>query len=460
MIEFNDQQKQAIKEIKDWFFESGKPFFVLAGYAGTGKTTITKYLIKEFLLRNPDLRICLSAPTHKALNVIFKTVNNYFIKKNTLASLLGLRPNTNLLEFSPANARFCLQGQNTMKNYNLIIIDESSMIQTFLLETILKGIDKDKTKILFLGDPAQLPPVKEKESPVFNVNNDEIFWLTKIERQKNGSPYLEVLDFIRNNLDHLNLNAKILNTSKVNESGSFEVRRISTIKDDREMQEILSGKTKFLAYKNETVNKWNELIVEKCHFSDTLEGHLLTSYTTSSVYEGLINGLDYKVLNMFEKDIEISSELLKVLIVEIIEIDEKGEFDPKDVLSKTISLRILHPQSYSKFERIVFKLYENAISAKDGERSSKWAQYYKVKDQILLMNKLSKMSKIAKTEMIIPKDIDYAYSRTIHTSQGSTYENIILDVDDITTNFRKSEVAKLLYVGASRASKNLTFIKR
>ncbi|MDE4965973.1 AAA family ATPase, partial [Francisella tularensis] len=73
---------------------------------------------------------------------------------------------------NPNDPVFVLIKKATIRNYNLIIIDEASMIITVLFELIDSEINRSLiTKVLFLGDKAQLPPIGDQLSPIFTLEN-------------------------------------------------------------------------------------------------------------------------------------------------------------------------------------------------------------------------------------------------------------------------------------------------
>ena len=74
VINFTDEQYDGIVKIRKWL-KSKKQFFTLAGYAGTGKSTIIKKIIDEY-----RGRLVVSAPTHKAKKVIMRTTEIIIIK--------------------------------------------------------------------------------------------------------------------------------------------------------------------------------------------------------------------------------------------------------------------------------------------------------------------------------------------------------------------------------------------
>jgi hypothetical protein len=203
-------QEFAKSKFIEWFTngEPDSPFAVLAGYAGTGKTTTVKFMVQSVvdqgLLDWGEVLVC--APTHTAVNLIKKAIGQPCLDFLTLHSFLGLRPRkikltveqrNQLLELSQRadlsfeeeatrSALRCLEQQElegkqvfapSGKRYanlgqvRFILVDEASMVSSELLSqlVLLKDwieVDVD-LKILFLGDPAQLPPVKEKTSPIF-----------------------------------------------------------------------------------------------------------------------------------------------------------------------------------------------------------------------------------------------------------------------------------------------------
>ncbi len=70
--ELTADQKNADNLIKDWFLNSSKPIFVLAGYAGTGKTTLLKHTVTETLGLVPEESAAFVTPTGKAATVLIR----------------------------------------------------------------------------------------------------------------------------------------------------------------------------------------------------------------------------------------------------------------------------------------------------------------------------------------------------------------------------------------------------
>lgn len=156
-------QRQALDKLK-LFLQSDRSFFRLSGYAGTGKS----FLICHFIewLDSRDFEFVIAAPTNKAAKSLMQVAMSLGIniEVKTVAQLLGQQPEideeTGLEEFTSNNdAEF--------DEYDVIIVDEFSMINCSNFEEIVNAsattID---TKVIFVGDEAQLPPVKEQQPMV------------------------------------------------------------------------------------------------------------------------------------------------------------------------------------------------------------------------------------------------------------------------------------------------------
>ncbi len=146
-ISLNLQQKAAIvlSLIND--------FTIISGGPGTGKTTIIKSIIKANIDMgiNPK-EIRLIAPTGKAAQRISESIQDE----------IGMEASTihRLLKYSPVKNRFTY-GKINQLNLKLIIVDEVSMIDINLMNSLLEAINPTKTKIIFMGDKDQIPSVSE-----------------------------------------------------------------------------------------------------------------------------------------------------------------------------------------------------------------------------------------------------------------------------------------------------------
>ena len=258
LITFNTEQYDGINKIRVWLKADGQIFFTLAGYAGTGKTCCIKKILDEY-----HWGVVVSAPTHKAKKVIMNATNE---EGQTLHGLLGLRPDVNLDEFNPNNPIFNPIAIPKICDYNLVIIDEASMINLELYNMIKELTKRGTTKVLFMGDPAQIPPVGEKESVVFSQTDNEYHWLTKIERQNDTNPLAFVYDALRNNLN--TLDGGFLRKSNMNILGEGVIFTINKAEFRKRLMEKFVAEeykedtdfVKVIAWRNSTVMASNKII--------------------------------------------------------------------------------------------------------------------------------------------------------------------------------------------------------
>ncbi|MFM7087308.1 MAG: AAA family ATPase [Cyanobium sp.] len=143
----------------------GTPF-VLCGYAGTGKTFLSMRLLAQVEERARCWTVV--APTHKAVGVLRQHLGRAGLQPtwfpSTLHRLLRLKLRRQ------GDREICQETAQTaaaLENLHLVLIDEASMVDSSLLEISLRCAHPFRTRLVFVGDPAQLPPVGEAVSPVF-----------------------------------------------------------------------------------------------------------------------------------------------------------------------------------------------------------------------------------------------------------------------------------------------------
>ena len=195
IITFNPKQQEAIKNAFKYHFE------IITGGPGTGKTTIIKSIVNMYkeIYQKSSLEIAneiaLLAPTGRAAKRIMETVG---IKASTIHRFLKWNKETN---------KFKVNEHNKVDT-KLVIIDEASMVDTYLLDNLLKGLYYD-TKIILVGDYNQLPSVGSGqilkdliESEMFNVIE-----LSELYRQKENS---NIITFAYD-INHGDYNKEIFN---------------------------------------------------------------------------------------------------------------------------------------------------------------------------------------------------------------------------------------------------------
>jgi len=456
IITFNPEQLEGLQKIRTWLKEKNKPFFTLAGYAGTGKSTIIKKVLDSF-----HGGVVVSAPTHKAKKVIMNTTGK---DGQTLHALLGLRPDLDLDNFNPNDPKFNPIAIPKITDYNWVIIDEASMINQELYDMILDKTKDSRTKTLFMGDPAQIPPVGEKQSVAFIQNTDvnEFHQLTKIERQSDTNPLAFVYDALRNNLD--SIDGGFEHVTKMNELGEGVVFTI----DKRKFREMILEKyrsdefkkdtdyAKVIAWKNDTVMMSNQVIrtellgkdTDIVEVSDILMGYRSVS-SENQRYNIIENSADYRVVE--KSALEENSYGISGYRVKLREDLAKGHFKFQDIFivnAKDHDNLHLYAQMHDFF--------------RDAGKSNKkmWNKYYEFRRCNLLMKTIDKQKNglYRGSGDVIVKDLDYGYAITGHKSQGSTYSHVFVMENDINENWVMRERNQIKYVALTRPSMTATVL--
>ena len=448
-IILNNEQTDAVNKIYSWLFQKNLSFFTLSGYAGVGKSTCVKKILDEY-----RYGVCVSAPTHKACKVIARFTG---IESQTLHSLLGLRPDVSLDEFNPNSPIFNPIALPRITDYNFIVIDECSMINKDLFELILKEISNSKTKVLFMGDKAQLPPINETISSVFIEDNIEKFHLSRVERQKDDNPLLFLFDNIRNNLTNITGSVERKTNFNENKEGVLftinkkEFRKLVLEKFKSDEYKRNSDHVKGLAWKNSTVMASNKIIRNELFGgdSDIVEvGDILMGYRTISNDRQnhiiIQNSADYCVVN--KSKMTENSYGIQGFNIKLKEEYNEGQFKFEDVF-------VINTNDHNNLH-LYAQMHD---SFRDFAKANKkmWVKYYEFRRNNILLKNIEKYAngQYRNNYDIIAKDMDYGYFITIHKSQGSTYESVMINEVDINLNQNIIERNKLRYVALSRPSK-------
>jgi len=194
-ITLSDDQDAAYKTMAKWLANGGivhpkqktSNLLTFAGFAGTGKTTVTSVLAKEF---GSAIRFAFCALSGRAASILGTKLRQQGIQFSkdghycgTIHSLI-YRP----IEDEKTGEVICW-ARNPQIDYDIIVLDEASMISEDLFRDLSSyGID-----ILAVGDHGQLPPIEGK----FSLMQDPILRLEKIHRQAQDNPIINLSMVIR-----------------------------------------------------------------------------------------------------------------------------------------------------------------------------------------------------------------------------------------------------------------------
>ena len=432
----------------------------ISGYAGTGKTTMIG-IFNKWLKANGIVPV-FSSPTHRA-NAVTR-MNNPEANIKTLHSIFGLSPLVDL-ENGQYDLRKMKSEQVRSPKINpgdFLIIDESSMVS----ETLYNFIEDFKKQygiyIIYMGDKAQLSPVKDKDiSPVFRNTKSKIE-LTKVERT-GDNPILAESTALREGKD-------LSYTTHIKNGHGVEYIKTNSERIDQVINDIVSSDEyknnplyfRILSATNAKVEEAN-IRVRKQIYGDNAKqievGELLMGYDNISNGDSELirNSIDYVADEVSEKKINQISVLDgKTLEIEGYEVVLRnamtGELSEKVfVLDNNISDQKLKQISdtIEYLNRYISDLFNSHMYDQIG-----FAQRIlsNVKKNTILMKNVTsgKALKIRKT-------LDYGYSHTVHKSQGGTYNKIMFYADTVNV-FDEKVAQQLKYVAVSRAKEDVYIV--
>ena len=301
-MELSPEQSDAALAVKAWVNDpSGQPFFYLAGFAGTGKTTLAKVLAEGVG------RVRFAAFTGKAALVL---ASKECTPSSTIHSLIY-----KVKKLKGGKKRFVINRDSEIRSLDLLIVDEISMVGDKIAMDLLSfGV-----KILVLGDPAQLPPVKG--TGYFTAGRPD-FMLTEIHRQARHNPIIQMSMKVR---EGENLNYGDYGSSKVIH------RRDMTANQALEADILITGR-------NATRRQWNE----RMRSLKGLEGRFCVGERLVSLKNnkenGILNGALWDVTetrggDQYTSDLKLSSAdgFMGDINPEILTHHQYLERDEKDV---------------------------------------------------------------------------------------------------------------------------------
>jgi len=422
-ITLTQDQQKATNAFLD-FLVGEENFFVVQGAAGTGKSFLIKHLLETFyakykaycLLLQKDVKefdIKITATTNKAVNVIDDFLADLLairddIQLSTIYSLLGLKV-TNDIKTGKTNLSFSNGGAQAFSSFDniapLVFIDEASFISEELHSIICEILKQQaKAKIVYIGDKYQLAPVGQQFSAMDTLQCTKVS-LDEIVR--NSGHILATGTQFRRTVESGNFQPIQYNKQDVIhvDGPTFQHLVESSFKDPN----WKPSTSRVLAWTNERVQEYNS------HIRQALG--LPAGFRTGEVV----------VTNEFIKGNSSYSRSVdsEVTITGI---------NPQDTTVYGVQGRMIElDHTYVSFMPTDFKQAKALMQKLATEKE--WKKYFEIKETWF--------------------DLRAVYSSSLHKSQGSTYDTVFLDLADIGRNWSATDVARLLYVGITRAAKQV-----
>jgi ATP-dependent exoDNAse (exonuclease V) alpha subunit len=423
-----------LEEVRNGDIFGEHSWLSLKGPAGTGKTFLTHNIVKELLKKN--MEVAVLAPTHQASKVIKNAINisDRRIVYATLHAFLGLRPGD--IDPETGERKFKkVTGKNasplSKKKVDVVILDESSMVGKELFNFLKEEMYQSSRikSFLFVGDACQLMPVETDTAlanythPVYDNPSINHYSLTELIR--NDDP--EVIDFvtvIRKMIERNASKYELFNFLLGEAEEQSKYKKVFFYREKKEFIKTYIKKDRvkntegtIATFTNENVNNYNSKIREysikkKHNLSEILDIHIDDLFVVQQSSEDFLN-----------------SEILELKSVTPKEFDFKGKLFKGYYCTTTDARNFNYISNESKddYEYTLELLRLNAAKARD---RCAWQLYYSLMELFL--------------------DTKYHYSYTCHKLQGSSYDEIFVDMTGLGY-VEDSMLLRLFYVACTRS---------
>lgn len=476
-IVLTNHQNTALSKIKNFLSNDSSQIFILKGYAGTGKT----YLIKEIVnyLKSEFTNSHIAAPTGRASRMLKErtdldatTIHKLIYNQSSID--IGDDEETDDLLFN-----FVVKNNNQESINDVYIFDESSMIsdrksndEEFLrfgsgrlLFDLLEfvgfnttvNIPNLKRKIIFIGDPAQLPPIGNNFSFALSMEylideydlSVEEYTLKEVVRQSETSGVLSAASKIRDSIEKQEYNRFNINND------------VKIINDGSQLKEAWSKNLNdsiFITYSNEQALKANIYI--RNNFITADEGEILPDekliVVANNYNFGLMNG-DFvntvKICSPVEHTIDLRGreKPIKLTFREttIRYFGENNVALERDVLildnliwseqrnlnrDELVALRVLAAKILD------VKFPSNVLKKTNPTR-------YKIEKDIYI-------DELKKSKYYNALQVKFGYAVTCHKAQGGEWDNVFVKFDGFNSTHNES-FYRWAYTAITRAKENL-----
>ena len=417
----NQGQQDAAKKLFH-FVVSDKKEFCLSGPAGVGKTHMLKYIVDNILTEYTNSCKLLNLP---------QTLKNYAITATTnkAADVLSLATNLptqtihsylNLMVYNDyENGKTKIgKTKSWMKISNTIVfVDEASMIDPILHKFIHETLD-DTCKIIYIGDHCQMAPVFHKISPIYD-NPPMFVELTEPVRNANQPRLKDLCDQLRTTV----------------QTGKFapirEFPGVIDYVDDDQMKDILHTKfldedinSRILCFTNSRVHEFNHYIRGVRGYADTYQKDEILINNLA-----MVEGKPSLSVDQMVKIDRITQPPTTMLIDDSDPNSQMGYYKAiltnPDGYHKVFQKEVMIPTDQNQYTQLInrFKNQKN------------WRRYFYLKNYYC--------------------DLRQKDASTVYKAQGSTYDSVVIDLGNISECRDYDQVARMLYVAASRASNRI-----
>lgn len=448
--ETTTKQDISLQKLASFILDSDpEELFLLKGYAGTGKTTITSTLVKN--IWKVKKSAVLIAPTGRAAKVLGNYANQaaqtihrkiYFPKSKNNAITFSLKPNKH---------------KNT-----LFIVDEASMIPDSpsdsklfengsLLQDLIQFVDAGfKCRLLLIGDTAQLPPVKLELSPALDERTLAVDYYKEVT-------HIELDEVVRQNQDSdILLNAT--NIRQIIEEGFYDTFKfhithkgdLVRLVDGYEIMDAINDayskngheETCIVVRSNKRANLYNQNIRERILFQE--------EELSAGDYLMVVKNNYFWVKPTSDAGFIANGDIVKVL--EIYAFKELYGFRFAEVKVQMIDYPTMTP-----FETVVLldTLTSNSASLSYEESNALYVEVQK--DYEDERSKYKKFLKVKSNKFFNALQVKFSYAVTCHKAQGGQWNSVFVEQPYLPNGIDK-DYLRWLYTAITRAKETLYLI--
>ena len=376
-------------------FKNRERYTIISGYAGTGKSTLVKFIINALPGINIDKDVVYTSFTGKATQVLSKKGNK---NTSTLHKLL--------FESFPRPDGTFIRRPVSHIPYKVVVVDEISMAPKSLVSRLMNY----NVYVIGLGDPFQLPPV-DKEEDNHLLDNPHVF-LDEIMRQAAESEIIQLTMKIRNKEPIPYMKGKevqIIKKEELNTGMLFWADQIlaatnaTRVKLNNEMRQLLG--------RGDAPEDGDKVICCRNYWD-------LSSNENTALINGTIGTIknSYSSFHMIPAFLTADRKQKRVDVLCAEFIGDCGETYGGLIMDKKMILQ--------------------------GEKALDWKTEYR----------LGK-----KHAHLIPLEFTYAYAITCHKSQGSEWDKVLVIEERFP--FNEEEHARWLYTACTRAADKLVLVR-
>lgn len=427
--QLNTDQENAVKKISSFILTGEKEFF-LTGGPGVGKTFTTRELadLLPTILRNynkamgkekNDMELVLTSTTNKAAAVLSAETGH---EAQTIHSFLGLVPKSDY----QTGVTLLKKTSKWQVHYNkMIFVDEASMIEGNLYNLIQEATDKS-CKIIYIGDKNQLPPVMEKLSPAVRLfeQPDLHYEIHTPVRNANSPALLDLCDRLKMDIELEKAKSDL--TPWTESSGEIVyvngdelqglVDNIFGPNGTVQPEDPVLG-CRILAYTNRTVIGYNNHI-------RTLRN--LPQHPVAG--EILVNNSHFQITKTNRVNAEDEVRVHDVEDLHEVPVDDYNSIS-------AYSIEISTPFLPKSVVKVAANRDQYLNLLRHYKKNKDWKRFYRLQEMFI--------------------DLRNREAATVYKAQGSTYNEVIMIMDDIFTSRDVNQLRRMLYVGASRARERI-----